>query len=74
VWEKTDKKKFHLVTASTMIEYNPIVVYFLTLFVCLALLLKALRDMCAEEDEVHTDGLNSREIFTRDFSHKLSFI
>ncbi|KAG5671547.1 hypothetical protein PVAND_001740 [Polypedilum vanderplanki] len=44
-----------------MVEYNPIVVYFVTLFVCLALLVKAIRDMCTEsnEEETQTDNLTS---------------
>lgn len=34
------------------IEYNPVLIYLSTLFICLALLVKALRDMCENpEDE-----------------------
>lgn len=33
------------------IAYNPVVIYLVTLFICLGLLIKALKDMCSAEEE-----------------------
>lgn len=54
------------------IEYNPVLIYLCTLFVCLALLVKALRDMCENSDEEHlTDYQGARAlIFIIDINFK----
>lgn len=45
------------------IEYNPVLIYLSTLFVCLALLVKALRDMCENPEEEHlTDFQGARKL------------
>lgn len=49
------------------IAYNPVVIYLVTLFICLGLLIKALKDMCStvEEEEVQSDHQDSRKFFKK---------
>lgn len=42
------------------IQYNPVVIYLFTLFICLGLLIKALRDMCQNQEQEEDDN-NSTE-------------
>lgn len=49
------------------IAYNPVVIYLVTLFICLGLLIKALKDMCKtvedEDEENQRDHQESRKEF-----------
>lgn len=40
-------------------DYNPTFIYFTTLFICITLLMKALKDMCKDTDIDQHSGIDN---------------